>query len=382
MHIKFFCTNYYAPWGGSEELWSQTACRLKQMGVEVSVSVTAWEKTPQQVKNLKSQGISVWERRVLSPTRLQGWKWRLRISKPFDINFSTTIAWMRQGKPDLICFSDGSVVSFPHWRLHCKEMGIPYANLSQANAECCWPSDPDAELQIEALLHARKCYFVSKGNIHLLERQLGCLLGNTDVVRNPFNVDYDNKPTWPKMPSDGLKLACVARIEPNHKGQDLLFDVLALEKWRKRALSVSIFGKGKMEKSTKRLATLLGVEDMVHFCGYSENVEEIWNNHHALILPSRSEGLPLAGVEAMLCHRPVILTDVAGNSEIVQNGITGFLANHPSVSALDAALEQAWQNKSMLQQMGLAAGSEIRKLVPRDPVGEFAKKLLQVASHN
>lgn len=382
MHIKIFCTNYYAPWGGSEELWSQAACRLKQMGAEVSVSVTAWEKTPSQVEHLRSQGIAVWERRILSPTRLQVWKWRLRISKPFDINLSKTIAWMRQGKPDLICFSDGSVVSFPHWRLKCKEMGIPYVNLSQANTECCWPSDPEADLQIEALVHAKKCYFVSKGNIDLLERQLGFHLVNTAVVRNPFNVDYDTKPTWPEMPRDGLKLACIARLEPNHKGQDLLFDVLTLEKWRKRDLLVSIFGKGKMEKSTKRLATLLGVADKVRFPGYSENIEEIWDNHHALVLPSRSEGLPLAGVEAMLCHRPVILTDVAGNSEIVQNGVTGFLASHPSVAALDAALEQAWQNKSMLQQMGLSAGNEIRKLVPRDPAGEFAKELLQVASQN
>ena len=47
-------------------------------------------------------------------------------------------------------------------------------------------------------------------------------------------------------------------------------------------------------------------------------VEEIWASNHVLVMPSRAEGFPLAIVEAMLCARPVLASDVAGNSEIVE----------------------------------------------------------------
>ena len=69
----------------------------------------------------------------------------------------------------------------------------------------------------------------------------------------------------------------------------------------------------------------MGLEK-VTYGGFTEDVESIWASHHALVLPSRSEGLPLVVVEAMLCGRPAIVTDVAGNAELIQDGVSGFVA--------------------------------------------------------
>lgn len=57
-------------------------------------------------------------------------------------------------------------------------------------------------------------------------------------------------------------------------------------------------------------------------------------------MPSRFEGLPLAMVEAMLCARPVVATDVAGHAEIIEDGVTGFLADAPTAGSMAAALER------------------------------------------
>ncbi len=54
-------------------------------------------------------------------------------------------------------------------------------------------------------------------------------------------------------------------------------------------------------------------------------VPDIWAANHLLVMPSRFEELPLAMVEAMLCARPVVATDVAGHKEIIEEGVTGFL---------------------------------------------------------
>jgi glycosyltransferase involved in cell wall biosynthesis len=155
--------------------------------------------------------------------------------------------------------------------------------------------------------------------------------------------------------------------------------VLAREPWRSCPLTVSFFGKGDCEEGLRRLAQRLGLEDRVRFCGQVDDIEGVWAQHHALVLPSRFEGLPITIVEAMHCGRPVIVTDVAGNAEVVQDGITGFVAEAPTERHLQAALERAWEQRHNWEKIGKAAARAIRELVPADPAAEFAQKLLQLA---
>jgi glycosyltransferase involved in cell wall biosynthesis len=167
----------------------------------------------------------------------------------------------------------------------------------------------------------------------------------------------------------------VARPEPASKGQDLLLDVLQQDKWRERSVKVSLFGKGHSAQSVRQLASLYGLKD-VTFCGHAENVEEIWRKHHLLVLPSRFEGLPLALVEAMLCARPAVVTNVAGNTEVIEDGETGFVAAAPTAGHMDEEMERAWRHRGDWRSMGVEAARRIRRLVPPDPAREFVEELL------
>ncbi|WP_423787774.1 glycosyltransferase, partial [Klebsiella pneumoniae] len=89
----------------------------------------------------------------------------------------------------------------------------------------------------------------------------------------------------------------------------------------------------------------MGLGDRVKFAGFVTSVENIWAANHALILPSRYEGMPLAMVEAMLCARPVVATDVAGHAEIIDDAINGFLADAPTVGSLGKALDRLWARR-------------------------------------
>jgi glycosyltransferase involved in cell wall biosynthesis len=89
--------------------------------------------------------------------------------------------------------------------------------------------------------------------------------------------------------------------------------------------------------------------------------------------------MPLAALEAMLCHRPVIATDAGGNAELIDDGHTGFLAAGPTVRALSAALERTWTHRADLPAMGRAAGHRLRARLPRDPGAELATHLLAAA---
>jgi glycosyltransferase involved in cell wall biosynthesis len=92
-------------------------------------------------------------------------------------------------------------------------------------------------------------------------------------------------------------------------------------------------------------------------------------------MPSRLEGLPLAIIEAMLCGRPVVATDVAGHAEVIEDGVTGFLAKAPTVACVGRTLERFWARKEDAREIGATASKRIRQLVPPDPARVFADKI-------
>jgi glycosyltransferase involved in cell wall biosynthesis len=116
----------------------------------------------------------------------------------------------------------------------------------------------------------------------------------------------------------------------------------------------------------------------VRFGGFVPDVHRIWADYHALVLPSRYEGLPISLVEAMLCGRPSIVTNVSGNPELLEDNVTGFVAAAPTAALLDEAMERAWTRRAEWPAMGVAAAEQVRRRVPPDPAAVFADQLLEL----
>lgn len=259
---------------------------------------------------------------------------------------------------------------------YCVKQHVPFVTISQANLESLWPDDVTASTYRRLLPAARRCYFVSSANRRLLENQIGCSLSNAEVVWNPFNVRRDVSLPWPTLTENGeLRLASVARLHPPSKGQDLLLEALADSKWRGRKWHLTLYGEGPMRDTINRMVCRFGIQDHVSIAGFINSIETVWAENHALVMPSRYEGMPLAMVEAMLCARPVLATDVASHSEVVIEGVTGFLAEATTAQSVGNALERLWTNRLMLKKMGETATQMIRNRLPPDPVGFFANEL-------
>jgi glycosyltransferase involved in cell wall biosynthesis len=256
----------------------------------------------------------------------------------------------------------------------CRKMGLKYTVIAQAASEQWWPEDGVAERLSESYEHAVAAYFVSQHNLALSRIQFATGLKRTKIIRNPFNVSYDASPEWPFDAESPLHLACVARLEVAAKGQDLLLAVLALPHWRERPVHLSLAGSGVNERGLRSIADTLKLSN-VKFEGFVEDIEEFWSRHQLLVLPSRIEGLPLALVEAMLCNRTAVVTDVAGNGELIVDGLNGFIARAPTVAFLDEAMNRAWNARTELKEIGCAAGKMVRELIPRDPAQKFADEL-------
>ncbi len=378
--VLFISTVESDPWGGSEELWSRTAERLVGQGVEVAASVRGWPLPPPRITALAEAGVEIHPRRGALPLWLLAWRKLRRRPMARAIWLDDLGRCLRGFRPDLVVVSEGG--NFPAVELmEFLARRVPFVFVSHGNRDEWWPEDEQAARLRQAVALARRCYFVSRGNLRLAERQLAEPMPHAAIVRNPCNVSSDARLAWPA--ADGratLRLACVGKLDPRTKGQDLLLAALADPAWRLRDWQLHLFGSGPMRESLGRLAGRLGIADRVIFRGHVREVQAIWKECHVLVQPSRAEGLPLSVVEAMLCGRPVVATDVAGHAEVVEDGVTGFLADAATAPSLSRALERLWDNKSRLPEMGEAAASRIRRIMPRDPVGAFADEIVSLAA--
>ena len=96
----------------------------------------------------------------------------------------------------------------------------------------------------------------------------------------------------------------------------------------------------------------LNLADRFHFLGGVTNLREHLSGADIFVLPSRSEGFSNAIVEAMAASLPVVATNVGGNAEAVQDGVSGFIVPPGEPQALAAAIEQLLADPSRAKSMG------------------------------
>ena len=361
-------------WGGSEELWFASATSLAGSGHCVTAMKPNMDD-PHRLAELHRLGVKALDSNGLPflPSALLN---RAAAYAPLVgavARGARVRHALRATKPDFTLLSQGGNFDGGLELSKMLRSGGRYGILCQQAGEFYWPVDRSLPHLRAGFQAARFVAFVSEHNWRLTEEQLGIALPQGVVVRNPFKVPWDTVTPWPA--EEPLRLACVARLNPPEKGQDMLLRVLARPKWRSRELQVSFFGEGEYRRGLEAMASYLQIES-VRFCGYSNDVPSIWNDHHALVLPSRCEGLPLAIVEAMLSARVPIVTPVAGAPEVIQDGIDGFLASSPTEDGLDDALERAWSARANWRDMGTRAAENIRKKVPPHPEEELVSMIL------
>lgn len=352
------------PWGGSEELWSRSAATLLERGHKVTTNTNPSQQSANQLTALARKGAQVHFRR---PRRLPR-----RLLDRFD---DPMMRFLKRTRPDFVVISQGNNSDGLIWMEACAALSITFVSIAHCALPWLWPDDETARRLRLVYPQAKKAYFVSRENLGLTERQVGLQLTNAEVVRNPFGVPFDADLPWPD--DNETRLGFVARMDTYIKGHDLLLDVLSQPKWRSRALRVTLYGSGRNEQSLKAEYKARGL-DSVRFAGFIANPLHIWRTEQCLLLPSRAEGLPLAIVEAMLCSRPCIVTNVSGNAELLEDNVTGFIARAATPHDLDEALERAWIGRSSWQEMGKRAARYVRQVIPADPVQVFVDDLLSL----
>jgi glycosyltransferase involved in cell wall biosynthesis len=378
LKISFITSMGAYPWGGSEELWHHAAVSMQRNGISVSAhypSIRGWHP---KMDELVNAGVAV-HGYGLKNTRFNGWASALRgrlSTHQIAMPWPTHGSWKNA---DLVVVSQGGISDGLNWLQTLRAEKIPYAIIVQANAVASWPSDEIATQLRECYESAHKVFFVSDDNLRLFRTQVAYTAQNAEVVWNPLNPSTPKHPLpWPESLNQQLNIAMVGRIEPFAKGQDLALEAFASQPIRNLPIHLSVYGQGPWASTCQLLIDQWHLNN-VSMRGHAAPTE-IWQNHHALLLPSRHEGTSLAMLEALWLGRPVITSRVAGAISEIIDGENGYFIADSSADSLESTIIKAWESKSMLNQFGTNGAKRIRERIPINPGETLARKILELAS--
>lgn len=173
-------------------------------------------------------------------------------------------------------------------------------------------------------------------------------LGRGSVYSIPNCVPDLGEPEPPRIQLDGqLVVGSVGRLN-RMKAHDILLRAMA----QVDGVRLAILGEGEERQALLQLASELGVSDRLDLRGWVDNPRAYLSEFDAIALPSRSEGFPLAIVEAMLAARPVVATRVGSISDAVIDGKTGLLVEKEDIDGLAAALRRLRDDPVLRDRLG------------------------------
>lgn len=162
------------------------------------------------------------------------------------------------------------------------------------------------------------------------------------------------------LPEDVPVAAQVGRIA-TQKGPSYFLQAAALALEGNPHIRFLVVGDGPLKGKMERLARRLGIAQSVLFLGWRKDAGEIMASANTVVLSSLWEGLPYVLLEAMALGKPVIATNVGGNSELVEHERTGLLVPPRDPKGLAQAVLAISSDPFTAQRMGQAGMQRARE---------------------
>jgi glycosyltransferase involved in cell wall biosynthesis len=183
--------------------------------------------------------------------------------------------------------------------------------------------------------------------------------GRVTVIHNaiqlpeqpPVRPEFSNLRDELGLPQETVLVGTVARLHPV-KGHTYLIQAVKQLETKYPAVHYVWIGGGDLQRQLKEEVEQAGLTNRILFLGVRQDVPELLPQLDLFVLPSISEGLSVAILEALLAGVPVVTTAVGGSPEVVDEGRDGLLVPAKNPDALSRAIEQALSDPEARKQMG------------------------------
>ncbi|MHC4123086.1 MAG: glycosyltransferase [Planctomycetota bacterium] len=171
-----------------------------------------------------------------------------------------------------------------------------------------------------------------------------------------------------------LVIGTVSRLS-EEKDQLILIDSLARVSQVFDNVVLVFVGDGPLRSKLKKHAEKTGVKNKVIFLGFRKDVAKIINTFDIFTLSSLMEGVSVSLLEAMAAGKPVVVTNVGGNPEVVVDGETGFLIPPKNPDKTAEAMIKLLKNPELAKRMGNAGRKRVEEKFSLDKMVKGYKEL-------
>jgi len=156
------------------------------------------------------------------------------------------------------------------------------------------------------------------------------------VVYNGLNLQLIKKEK--SRYSDKYRFVSIGSLT-HQKGFDISIQALARLKFKN--WHYKILGEGPEKSKLKELVNKLNLSDKITFTGYQDKIDNYMIESDIMIIPSRWEGFGLVAIEGLSYGMPIVVSDVPGINEIVQNSEVCILYKPEDLSHLALSIENS-----------------------------------------
>ncbi len=168
--------------------------------------------------------------------------------------------------------------------------------------------------------------------------------------------------------SDRMVVLSLGRLSPQ-KSLGMLVNAFTDALHQNPALFLVLVGDGPERPALEALVTQNNIADSVKFAGNQTDVLSYLAAANIFVLPSASEGISNALLEAMCSGLACLATPVGGNLDVLDHGQCGLLLPVGDVAAWSRALVEVSQSARLRESLGMAAQQRVRSEYDFDSVG-------------
>jgi len=350
-------------WGGSEELWYKSALHLAGKSHNVGVCCFNWKEKEEKLEQLQKAGCKLY----LLPGKLETkslWG-KYKVNKAlYSIPFSDyKKAIVNQGG-----WKD--VAHGPFKKLYQR---LPPYVLLFHNYDTLEKLQGSKKKSLHDWVQNAEKNIGDAGRIFsVIKSTCNLDIPRNYVLFNPVTIQLPGCQTpFTSQPKEKLEFAVLAELDVKRKAQDVLIKALAAEKWKTRNYTLNIYGNGKDKQILEKLINETGLSSKVFLKGFTKDVKEVLANSHVLLQLTHIDAMPISVTEALAMSRAIIASDVGDMPLWINEGVNGWIAEKVCIEEIDRVLENAWQQRNKLEEMGRESYKIFKQKYPEHPVEYF-----------
>jgi glycosyltransferase involved in cell wall biosynthesis len=361
-------------WGGSEELWFQTALYAARNGYTVGCAFYEWPQKQERINQLRNAGCALYlfsnkgrqKRNLLERLQYKITKRKVR----YFANHLPLSAY------DLTVINLGYLEIIDHyWKGFYKHVRN-YALLFHVHDEADTIKEKRKDLLRKWVKGAKHNLFASMRTKQFLERELAITIPNAGTLINPISFQAPNELTpYPPLQNGNYVFVMLATLDTRRKAQDNLITALSAPKWKERNWQLHLYGGGLDEQKLQAQVAKAGMGEKIRLKGHTSDVRGALVDAHLLLQVTHIDAMPLAVMEALAMAKPMAVSNVGDMPLWVEEGVNGWISENASIEQIDAILEKAWQARDRWEEMGKASFQLFKERFPSIPEAHFLKQL-------